>query len=128
MKLVGFKPGTTSSQILTETIAEGLRPSLPPRLRISPQWNLLYSLDQHGTSILTLFNLVSEGLSRGNGGGFVLVVKTDKGQIFGGYVSEEFRSDSIGSEFGGAGGRSSGRSGLSSLLTGNKVWGGDGSS
>jgi hypothetical protein len=126
VKLSGIKPGI--SKILTETIAESLRPSLPPRLRISGKWNLLYSLDQHGTSILTLFQTVQNGLRSGNGGGFVLVVRTEKGQIFGGYVSEEFRSDQ-GYEVGGGGGNSrTGRSGLSSLLTGNKVWGGDGSS
>jgi hypothetical protein len=56
-------------------------------------------------------------------GGFVLTVRTEKGQVFGGYVSEAFKSDSE------TGPGSRGRNGgLSGLMTGNKVWGGDGSS
>lgn len=123
VKLSGLKPGI--SQILSETIAEGLRPSLPPRVRISPEWNLLYSLDQHGTSILTLFSQVSNGLEKRSGGGFVLVVRTEKGEVFGGYVSEAFKMDN---ETGPGSRTGSSRNGLSSLLTGNKVWAGDGSS
>lgn len=124
---VKLASGGTSPPILTETIAEGLRPSLPPRLRISTTWRLLYSLDQHGTSLLTLLHRVAAGLRSSSGGGFVLVVKTDRGRVFGGYVSEEFKSDGSVLDIAGTGGAGK-RTGLSSLLTGNKVWGGDGSS
>ena len=40
--------------------------------------------------------------------------------MFGGYVSEEFRNDESGMNGGKRGGRS--------VVTGNRVWGGDGSS
>ncbi|GAA5904397.1 Oxr1p [Sporobolomyces salmoneus] len=121
VRLLGVRSGI--SQILNETIAESLRPSLPPRLRISSTWKLLYSLDRDGTSLLTLFKKVEIGLKSGSntGGGFVLIVRTEKGKVFGAYVSEAFRSDSS-TEMG------SKKSGLSSLLTGNKIWGGDGTS
>lgn len=78
-------------------------------------------MDQHGTSLQSLFSCISTGLSRLSvGGGFVLCVKTEKGRVFGGYVSEEFRND----ESGMIGKRAGGRS----VVTGNRVWGGDGSS
>ncbi|GAA6019577.1 hypothetical protein JCM11491_001343 [Sporobolomyces phaffii] len=117
--LTGLKPGV--APILTETIAEGIRPCLAPRLRISSRWTLLYSLDQHGTSLLTLFTQVSNGL-KSRVGGFVFVVRTERGQVFGGYVSEAFKSDSE------TGPGSRGRNGSSSAITGNRVWGGDGTS
>jgi hypothetical protein len=74
---------------------------------------------------LTLFSQVSNGLEKRSGGGFVLVVRTEKGEVFGGYVSEAFKMDN---ETGPGSRTGSSRNGLSSLLTGNKVWAGDGSS
>lgn len=117
LKLLGIRKGT--SQILTETMAESIRPNLPPRLKISTKWHLLYSLDQHGTSLHSLFDCVSTGLKERSSGGFLLVIKTEKGRVFGGYVSEAFKNDESGVSY---------RSGGRSVVTGNRVWGGDGSS
>ncbi|GAA6014020.1 hypothetical protein JCM10207_000208 [Rhodosporidiobolus poonsookiae] len=90
IRLVGVRPGV--ERVLDEDIAEGLRPSLPPRLRLSPKWTLLYSLDQHGISLSTLFAQLDKGLGPGvRDGGFVMVVKTERGEVCGGYVSEKLR-------------------------------------
>ncbi|GAA6055067.1 hypothetical protein JCM3770_001781 [Rhodotorula araucariae] len=88
IKLVGLRPGV--QRVLNEDVAEGIRPALPPRLRLSPRWTLLYSLDQHGISLMTLFSNLEHGL-RDRDGGFVLVVKSERGEVFGAYVSEALR-------------------------------------
>ncbi|GAA5894946.1 hypothetical protein JCM8208_000071 [Rhodotorula glutinis] len=88
IKLVGLRPGV--QRVLEDDVAEGIRPSLPPRLRLSSRWTLLYSLDQHGISLTTLFSSLQRGLASRDGG-FVLVVKTSKGDVCGAYVSEALR-------------------------------------
>lgn len=51
----------------TETVIEDshaaqLQALLPPRLQLGKRWSLLYSLDQHGISLQTLYHQVSAGL------------------------------------------------------------------
>ncbi|TKA53032.1 hypothetical protein B0A53_03911 [Rhodotorula sp. CCFEE 5036] len=91
VRLTGIRPGVVRA--LDEDIAEGIRPFLPPRLRLSSKWTLLYSLDQHGISIHTLFANLDRGL-RDRDGGFVLVVKTEKGEVFGAYCNEALKDAS----------------------------------
>lgn len=67
--------------------AAQIRPNLPPRLRISTKWTLLYSLDQHGISIATMYERMRVGL-RGSDSGVVIVVKDSAGSVFGAYVNE----------------------------------------
>ncbi|GAA5886874.1 hypothetical protein JCM5296_005176 [Sporobolomyces johnsonii] len=105
IQLVGVRPGVV--RVLQEDVAEGIRRSLPPRLRLSSRWTLLYSLDQHGISLHTLFANLDRGL-RARDGGFVLVVKSERGEVFGGYCSEALKR--------GEGERA-----------GSQRWGGDGS-
>ncbi|GAA6039877.1 hypothetical protein JCM8097_006775 [Rhodosporidiobolus ruineniae] len=88
IQLVGVRPGV--QRVLDEDVAEGLRPSLPPRLRLSPRWTLLYSLDQHGISLSTFFTSLERGL-RDRDGGFVLVVRTERGEVLGAYCSEALK-------------------------------------
>lgn len=103
IKLVGVMPGV--NRILDEDLAEGvrfasfrcedeeltvctqIRPGLPPRYRLSTTWTLLYSLDQHGISIQTMYERMRVGL-RGSDSGVVLVVKDGEGNVFGAYVNE----------------------------------------
>ncbi|GAA5956606.1 hypothetical protein JCM21900_003618 [Sporobolomyces salmonicolor] len=105
IQLVGVRPGV--ARMLQEDVAERIRPSLPPRLRLSSRWTLLYSLDQHGISLHTLFANLDRGLKTRDGG-FVLVVKSERGEVFGGYCSEALK-------------RGEGERGSS------QRWGGDGS-
>ncbi|GAA5834750.1 hypothetical protein JCM11251_003653 [Rhodosporidiobolus azoricus] len=95
IRLVGVRPGVV--RVLDEDVAEGIRPSLPPRLRLSPKWTLLYSLDQHGISLSTLFSQLEKGLKERDGG-FVLVIRTERGEILGGYVSEALKRPGSGRE------------------------------
>ncbi|TPX67195.1 hypothetical protein SpCBS45565_g03972 [Spizellomyces sp. 'palustris'] len=66
--------------ILTEQMAEQIRPHLPPILRESTKWELLYATDQHGISLATLFRLVT--------GPALLVVEDTHGRIMGAFASE----------------------------------------
>ena len=72
-----------------------IRPSLPPRLRIARTWTLLYSLDQHGTSVSTLYSRVHAG-ARATEAACLVLVRDDRGHRFGAFVNEPLRrSDSF---------------------------------
>ncbi|CAG8703272.1 8938_t:CDS:2, partial [Cetraspora pellucida] len=71
--------------VLNETIAEQIRLKLPRRLRLLPSWNLLYSLDQDGTSMATMYHKVK------GKGPLVLVIKDTDEQVFGAFVTEPFK-------------------------------------
>ncbi|GAA97134.1 uncharacterized protein L969DRAFT_94122 [Mixia osmundae IAM 14324] len=88
VRLTGIKAGTR--QVLDDDTAERIRISLPPRLKLATEWSLLYSLDQHGVSLTTLYERTQRGL-RGSESGCVLVVRDSEGSVFGAYVNEAFR-------------------------------------
>ncbi|KAK4511811.1 uncharacterized protein ATC70_003810 [Mucor velutinosus] len=75
--------------VLTETIAEMVRPYIPRRYRIAQKWNLLYSLDQHGVSLATLYSCM-----KSFEGPCIMVIKDAQNQIFGSYLSHPFSSQS----------------------------------
>ena len=79
-----FLPSLTlkSSNILSSTMASDLRSYLPPLLKEAPVWDLLYSTQVHGISITTLYNNVKDA------GPFLLVIKDEEDEIFGGFVNE----------------------------------------
>lgn len=110
---------TDFDRLPAPTGREQIRPSLPPRLRVSHKWTLLYSLDQHGISLHTLFANLDRGL-RDRDGGFVLVIKSERGEVFGGYCSEALRDGSSGP--GSYGGGGSARNGTSQRWTGDGSW------
>ncbi|KAJ3055527.1 oxidation resistance protein 1 [Rhizophlyctis rosea] len=72
-----------SDPVIQRDIAELIRPILPPLPREALHWDLLYSTDQHGMSISTMF-----GKAEGEG---VLAVKDDEGRCFGVFLSEGLR-------------------------------------
>ncbi|CAD6932003.1 unnamed protein product [Tilletia controversa] len=51
-----------TSEVILPWHASHLQAALPPRLRLGHTWKLLYSLDQHGMSLSTLYNNVAKGL------------------------------------------------------------------
>ncbi|KAK3180407.1 oxidation resistance protein 1 [Lecanicillium sp. MT-2017a] len=85
--LHGYKENTPpAARLLNNAIAEEIRNMVPERLRITEDWKLVYSLEQDGSSLSTLYQKC-----RGYEGrrvGFVLVVKDQEGGTFGAYLSE----------------------------------------
>lgn len=52
---------------------------MPSRLQLVDSWKLIFSLDQNGASLKTLFEKCDE--YTGQRGGFVLVVKDGSGSV-----------------------------------------------
>ncbi|KAL9586130.1 MAG: hypothetical protein Q9212_001111 [Teloschistes hypoglaucus] len=76
-----------SSVILTRVLAEEIRLLVPPRLQLAESWSLVYSLEEDGVSLTTLYNkLASPSVPKVNS--FVLVVKDGAGGIFGAYLTD----------------------------------------
>jgi len=87
LTLKGYKSNTTqSSRLLSKALAEEIRLLVPPRLQLVDDWSLIYSLDQDGVSLATLYEKCDD--YRGKRGGFVLVVQDGDGGTFGAYLSE----------------------------------------
>ncbi|KAI9492529.1 TLD-domain-containing protein [Zychaea mexicana] len=86
-QLVGRKEDT--EPVLDRTISEKLRPYLPRRHRLTTQWSLLYSLDQHGSSLTTLYRQC-----RSYRGPCVLAIKDADDTIFGAFLNETLQANS----------------------------------
>ncbi|KAF3763759.1 TLD-domain-containing protein [Cryphonectria parasitica EP155] len=87
LELKGFRDDTThSARLLTPVVAEEIRIMIPERQRIEDEWNLVYSLDQDGASLGTLYKKCSA--YEGQRASFVLVVKDNDGGLFGAYLSD----------------------------------------
>ncbi|KAI9352261.1 TLD-domain-containing protein [Zopfochytrium polystomum] len=74
--------------LLTQAIADQLRPHLPPLLREASRWRLIYSIDHHGISINTLYRKCEEEAA---GQPVLLVVKDGRDGVFGAFASEAFK-------------------------------------
>lgn len=89
----------TKSRLLNSEIAEEIRALLPARHQLYDTWNLVYSLEQHGASLNTLYSnsqpqrqmYGSEGLTQQRNG-YVLIVRDRNHNKFGAYVNEPFHS------------------------------------
>ncbi|TFK24152.1 TLD-domain-containing protein [Coprinopsis marcescibilis] len=88
---------SSTEPVLTAQVADLIRTHLPPLARLPKTWSLLYSLDQHGISLNTLYaNCEAPERNRKLGAGFVgqggvvLVVRDSEGEggMFGVYVPE----------------------------------------
>lgn len=80
LQLKGFRDDTKqSSRLLTPAVAEEIRIMVPERQRIDDEWNLVYSLDQDGASLGTLYKACS--LYVGERASFVLVVRDNDGGV-----------------------------------------------
>lgn len=82
IRLVGRKPDTPA--LMNTEIGELLREHFPPLQKESSSWTLLYSMDQHGISLNTLYQ------NAANRGPALLVIKESSGRLFGGFVTEPF--------------------------------------
>ncbi|KAH8819708.1 hypothetical protein F5884DRAFT_23484 [Xylogone sp. PMI_703] len=85
--LKGYRESTAqSAQLLSKSLAEEIRLLVPPRLQLCEEWNLVYSLDQDGVSLGTLYKKCDA--LRGLRNGYVLVVKDGDGGLFGAYLTD----------------------------------------
>jgi len=76
--------------LLNINLGETIRGSLPNLLQEAVTWKLLYSLDQHGASLTTLYNNIKSH------GPCIMVIKTCDDEIFGAFLSEAFDSSNKG--------------------------------
>ncbi|KAI0655799.1 TLD-domain-containing protein [Cubamyces menziesii] len=81
VRLVGRKDMTTP--ILTVEIADMLRPFFPALARLPRSWTLLYSLDQHGISLNTLYARCQDFK-----GSALLIVRDANDAVFGAWMGE----------------------------------------
>ena len=80
MTLKGWRENTDpSAQLLSRALAEEIRLLVPPRLQLCDEWNFVYSLEQDGVSLGTLYKKCDD--LRGLRNGFVLVVKDGEGGV-----------------------------------------------
>ncbi|KAI6161063.1 TLD-domain-containing protein, partial [Pisolithus thermaeus] len=88
--LCGRREGTL--QVLTEDIANPLRVHLPALTRLSRNWTLLYSIDQHGISLNTLYSRceprIPSKAEPNPPSGALLVVKDSLDGVFGAWIGE----------------------------------------
>jgi hypothetical protein len=80
VKLQGWGVETPESErLLTRALAEEIRLLFPARLQLCEEWNLVYSLEEDGVSLGTLYKKCDQ--LRGLRNGFVLVVKDAEGGV-----------------------------------------------
>ncbi|KAI9825324.1 MAG: hypothetical protein M1819_000570 [Sarea resinae] len=87
LTLKGYKASTPpSARLLSRALAEEIRLLVPPRLQLVEDWKLIYSLEQDGVSLATLYKRCEEYWGRRTG--FVLVVRDGDGGTFGAYLTD----------------------------------------
>ncbi|BEI91727.1 uncharacterized protein CcaverHIS019_0405470 [Cutaneotrichosporon cavernicola] len=85
-KLAGRQESTTP--VLSQAQAEALRPHLPARQRIYDTWRLLFSLDQHGASLSSLYREAAKYAEGHQMAGSLLVARDMENHVFGVYLNE----------------------------------------
>ncbi|KAG0669793.1 oxidation resistance protein 1 [Maudiozyma exigua] len=88
VKLIGYLPAT-KNRLLTVEMCDEIRMLMPTRIQLYNEWTLLYSLEQHGASLHSLYNNVTpsdEDVNRRIG--YVIVIKDRHNGIFGAYSNE----------------------------------------
>lgn len=89
LSLGGYSESTSEkSKQLTRQLAEEIRLLVPARLQLTEEWRLIYSLEQDGVSLATLYKKCAAYKDSRKRGGFVLVIKDTTGGIFGAYLSD----------------------------------------
>ena len=80
LQLLGFDDDTRpDARLLTPPVAEEIRIMVPARLSIVDEWHLVYSLEQDGASLATLYEKCAR--YEGKRVGFVLCVKDCEGGV-----------------------------------------------
>lgn len=95
LSLKGYSASTApSAQLLSRVIAEEIRLLVPPRLQLCEDWHLVYSLEQNGVSLGTLYKNCED--LRGLRNGFVLVVRDGEGGVR--YFLSDFQPSALSCE------------------------------
>lgn len=84
VQLLGRKEST--HVVLESSLADALRSRLPPRARLPRSWTLLFSIDQHGISLQTLYTRCGA-----HAGGALLVIRDANDRFFGAWVPDGLR-------------------------------------
>ncbi|GLB45724.1 putative TLD-domain-containing protein [Lyophyllum shimeji] len=88
VELLGRKAST--APVLDAKLADTIRPHLPALARLPRTWTLLYSLDQHGISLNTLYTRCEAATQRPQPAAGALVVVKDAGDaVFGVWTGRE---------------------------------------
>ncbi|KAG5366322.1 Oxidation resistance protein 1 [Yarrowia sp. B02] len=89
VELLGYSH-STRTRIMTSELADEIRNLVPERIKLYRSWQLMYSLEQNGASLTTLYhrNVPPHGDTSRNG--FVLAVKNSRGQVFGAYTDQHY--------------------------------------
>jgi len=74
----------TTIPILNNNMAEQIRTKIPNLYKEAIKWKLLYSIDQHGLSLKTLYSNIKHA------GPCVMALTTENDEIFGAFTSEPF--------------------------------------
>ncbi|KAI9175870.1 hypothetical protein H9P43_006234 [Blastocladiella emersonii ATCC 22665] len=83
----------TTHALMTPEIAQQIRRSMPALPRLADRWNLVYSMDQHGISLATLYSRFQRVVSSNSvqPRGFVLIIQNSHGKLFGAYLSDPLK-------------------------------------
>lgn len=80
----------TKNRLLRQEMCDELRQLMPTRIQLYTEWSLIYSLEQHGASLHSLYDNLKSDTNSNARVGYILVIQDRKGGIFGGYVNEPF--------------------------------------
>ncbi|KAF9494142.1 TLD-domain-containing protein [Pleurotus eryngii] len=86
----------STDEVLSTGLADLIRPHLPALSRLSRKWNLVYSLDQHGISLNTLYDRCERlGQTKTSTGttnrGALIAIKDSGNVVFGAWMGEGIR-------------------------------------
>lgn len=101
IELLGYSP-KTKNRIMDSELAEEIRGLIPARHQLYDTWTLVYSLEQHGASLATLYGNSQPKITYGGSeeqsqhrNGYVLVVRDTTHKRFGAYVNEYFHTITV---------------------------------
>ena len=77
---------STHERVMSEKLAEEIRLMMPGRLQLQDHWDLVYSLEQHGVSLATLYARCKAFNSPQTG--YVVIVRDWKDNVFGAFLTE----------------------------------------
>jgi hypothetical protein len=85
ISLHGFSP-STHERVMSDKLAEEIRLMMPTRLQLQDRWDLVYSLEQHGVSLATLY--ARSKAFNSPQAGYVVVVRDRGDHVFGAYLTD----------------------------------------